>query len=55
MATHSGVTLAPLLMAEVAGEVFGEESALLAPFRPARFTDGTAGPAPAAARRPGQQ
>ncbi|MFB4262972.1 NAD(P)/FAD-dependent oxidoreductase [Nonomuraea sp. GTA35] len=55
VATHSGVTLAPLLMAEVAGEVFGEESALLAPFRPGRFTDGTAGPAPAAARRPGQQ
>ncbi|MEV1004082.1 FAD-binding oxidoreductase [Nonomuraea sp. NPDC050202] len=55
VATHSGVTLAPLLMAEVAAEVFGEESALLAPFRPGRFTDGTAGPAPAAARRPGQQ
>ncbi|AQZ63834.1 fructosyl-amino acid oxidase [[Actinomadura] parvosata subsp. kistnae] len=55
VATHSGVTLAPLLMEEVAGEVFGQESALLAPFRPARFTDGTAGPAPTPARRPGQQ
>ncbi|MCF6476289.1 FAD-binding oxidoreductase [Nonomuraea sp. MG754425] len=55
VATHSGVTLAPLLMAEVAGEVFGAESELLAPFRPSRFTDGPAGPAPAPARRPGQQ
>ncbi|MBF8189481.1 FAD-binding oxidoreductase [Nonomuraea sp. K274] len=55
VATHSGVTLAPLLMGEVAGEVFGEESPLLTPFRPARFADGTAGPAPVPARRPGQQ
>ncbi|MEV0616339.1 FAD-binding oxidoreductase [Nonomuraea sp. NPDC050404] len=55
VATHSGVTLAPLLMEEVAGEVFGEESALLAAFRPTRFADGTAGPAPVPARRPGQQ
>ncbi|MFG6200656.1 NAD(P)/FAD-dependent oxidoreductase [Nonomuraea sp. JJY05] len=55
VATHSGITLAPLLMGEVAGEVYGEESALLAPFRPSRFADGTAGPAPVPARRPGQQ
>ncbi|QFY10395.1 FAD-dependent oxidoreductase [Nonomuraea phyllanthi] len=55
VATHSGVTLAPLLMGEVAGEVYGEESPLLAPFRPSRFADGTAGPAPTPARRPGQQ
>jgi glycine/D-amino acid oxidase-like deaminating enzyme len=55
VATHSGVTLAPLLMGEVAGEVFGEESALLSPFRPGRFAEGTAGPAPTPARRPGQQ
>ncbi|MEU7835438.1 MULTISPECIES: FAD-dependent oxidoreductase [unclassified Nonomuraea] len=55
VATHSGITLAPLLMEEVAGELFGEESALLATFRPGRFTDGTAGPAPTPARRPGQQ
>lgn len=55
VATHSGVTLAPLLMEEVAGEVFGEESPLLASFRPGRFADGTAGPAPTPARRPGQQ
>ncbi|TDD47529.1 FAD-binding oxidoreductase [Nonomuraea terrae] len=55
VATHSGVTLAPLLMEEVAGELFGVESALLEPFRPGRFADGTAGPAPVPARRPGQQ
>lgn len=55
VATHSGVTLAPLLMSEVAAEVFGTESELLSPFRPTRFTDGTAGPAPTPARRPGQQ
>jgi glycine/D-amino acid oxidase-like deaminating enzyme len=55
VATHSGVTLAPLLMEEVSGELFGEESALLATFRPGRFADGTAGPAPTPARRPGQQ
>jgi hypothetical protein len=51
VATHSGVTLAPLLM----DEVFGEESPLLSTFRPTRFTDGTAGPTPTPARRPGQQ
>ncbi|HEX4818392.1 MAG TPA: FAD-binding oxidoreductase [Nonomuraea sp.] len=55
VATHSGITLAPLLMEEVAGEVFGEDSELLAPFRPGRFAAGTAGPAPVPARRPGQQ
>ncbi|MFI7132663.1 NAD(P)/FAD-dependent oxidoreductase [Nonomuraea sp. NPDC050153] len=55
VATHSGVTLAPLLLGEVAGELYGEESPLLAPFRPSRFAGGTAGPAPAPARRPGEQ
>lgn len=56
-ATHSGVTLAPLLADEVAGELFGEESGLLAHdiFRPTRFAAGTAGPPPTPARRPGQQ
>ncbi|HEX6358777.1 FAD-dependent oxidoreductase [Actinophytocola sp.] len=38
VATHSGITLAPVLADLVAGEVFGTESALLAPFRPQRFT-----------------
>ncbi|WP_433178034.1 NAD(P)/FAD-dependent oxidoreductase [Actinoallomurus sp. CA-150999] len=37
--THSGITLAPLLGDLVAGEVYGKESALLRPFRPARFTE----------------
>jgi glycine/D-amino acid oxidase-like deaminating enzyme len=38
VATHSGVTLAPLLGELVAGELFGTESAMLADFRPGRFT-----------------
>jgi glycine/D-amino acid oxidase-like deaminating enzyme len=38
VATHSGITLAPLLGELVAGEVFGAESAMLADFRPGRFT-----------------
>ncbi len=37
VATHSGITLAPLLADLVAGEVFGTESPLLVPFRPDRF------------------
>jgi D-hydroxyproline dehydrogenase subunit beta len=39
VATHSGVTLAPLLADLVATEILGEEAALLAPFRPGRFAD----------------
>lgn len=38
VATHSGITLAPLLGDLVAAEVYGTESALLRPFRPDRFT-----------------
>jgi glycine/D-amino acid oxidase-like deaminating enzyme len=38
VATHSGVTLAPLLGELVAGEVLSTESAMLADFRPDRFT-----------------
>jgi glycine/D-amino acid oxidase-like deaminating enzyme len=37
VATHSGITLAPLLGDLVAAEVFGTESAMLSPFRPDRF------------------
>jgi glycine/D-amino acid oxidase-like deaminating enzyme len=55
VATHSGVTLAPLLADLVAGEIFGEESPMLAPFRPDRFGDGAQYAAPAPARRPGEQ
>ncbi|MCO6009203.1 FAD-binding oxidoreductase [Actinoallomurus purpureus] len=46
--THSGITLAPLLGDLVAGEVYGKESALLRPFRPTRFAEAPAAPAPAA-------
>jgi glycine/D-amino acid oxidase-like deaminating enzyme len=38
VATHSGITLAPLLGDLVAGEVFGTRSAMLTDFRPERFT-----------------
>ncbi|NMH80613.1 NAD(P)/FAD-dependent oxidoreductase [Pseudonocardia xinjiangensis] len=54
VATHSGITLAPLLRRLVADEVFGEESALLTPFRPGRFRDG-AGAVAQPARQPGEQ
>lgn len=54
VATHSGVTLAPALADLVAGEVFGVESSLLAPFRPDRFGAGTSY-APTQARKPGEQ
>lgn len=37
VAAHSGVSLAPVLGRLVAGEVVGEESELLAPYRPQRF------------------
>ncbi|WP_345436171.1 FAD-binding oxidoreductase [Actinoallomurus vinaceus] len=53
--THSGITLAPLLGDLVAGEVYGKESALLRPFRPARFTEAAARaaePAPVAVQWP---
>jgi glycine/D-amino acid oxidase-like deaminating enzyme len=40
LATHSGVTLGPLLGGLIAGELAGgPPSALLAPFRPERFTE----------------
>ena len=55
VATHSGVTLAPLLADLVADEVFGVESPLLTPFRPDRFAAGTPYSAPKPARRPGEQ
>ena len=46
VATHSGITLAPLLADLVAAEVLGKESALLGPFRPGRFSAAvTTGPA----------
>jgi len=56
VATHSGITLAPLLGASVAAEIYGTPQDLLTDFRPDRFlsdTGVTATPVPP--RRPGQQ
>jgi glycine/D-amino acid oxidase-like deaminating enzyme len=56
IATHSGITLAPLLGNLVAEEITAATShALLTAFRPDRLLDGAAGHAPLPARRPGQQ
>ena len=46
LATHSGVTLGPLLGRVIAGEIVGgTPSAVLAPFRPERFTTSGVGAA----------
>jgi glycine/D-amino acid oxidase-like deaminating enzyme len=55
LATHSGVTLAPMLGASVAREIFGEPEPLLENFRPDRLLANGALTAPAPPRRPGQQ
>jgi glycine/D-amino acid oxidase-like deaminating enzyme len=55
VATHSGITLAPLLGDLVTDELFGTESPLLATFRPTRFGPGAGEATPEAARRPGEQ
>ncbi|MGP3942651.1 NAD(P)/FAD-dependent oxidoreductase [Streptomyces sp. 6N106] len=55
VATHSGITLAPLLGRLVADELYGHESPLLKDFRPGRFTSGEVLPPPPPARRPGEQ
>jgi D-hydroxyproline dehydrogenase subunit beta len=55
VATHSGITLAPLLGDLVSGELFGTESPLLAEFRPSRFATGRSEATPAAPRLPGEQ
>lgn len=55
VATHSGITLAPLLGDLVSGELLGTESPLLAEFRPGRFARNRAEAPPTAARRPGDQ
>ena len=48
VATHSGVTLAPLLGRLVRSElVDGDTEETLAPFRPDRFTSSESAPAPA--------
>jgi glycine/D-amino acid oxidase-like deaminating enzyme len=56
VATHSGVTLAPLLGNLVAEEISGAAPQdLLTAFRPDRLLNGTVGHTPLPARRPGQQ
>lgn len=55
LATHSGITMGPVLGELAAAEVIdGERSPLLADFRPDRF-DGASIPSVKAARRPGEQ
>lgn len=55
VATHSGVTLAPLLGSGVAAEVFGRPEPLFAGFRPARLLERQPAAALSAPRRPGEQ
>ncbi|MFQ4149869.1 FAD-binding oxidoreductase [Arthrobacter sp. LAPM80] len=55
VATHSGVTLAPLLGSGVAAELYGTPEPLFAGFRPARLLDGQRAAALSAPRRPGEQ
>jgi glycine/D-amino acid oxidase-like deaminating enzyme len=51
IATHSGVTLAPLLARFAAAEVSGKEVPALRPFRPSRFNSSMARTEPAPATR----
>ena len=55
VATHSGVTLAPLLGERVPAEVFGGEEEMFADFRPERFASATEITPPRTPRKPGQQ
>jgi len=55
VATHSGVTLAPLLGTGVAGEIFGDTEPLFADFRPDRLIGEAEFTAPSAPRKPGEQ
>lgn len=56
VATHSGVTLGPLLGRLVASEVLGDgDSDLLADFRPGRFAEAEPADGVRAARLPGEQ
>ena len=54
VATHSGVTLAPLLGERVAAELYGDDEPLFADFRLDRFLAGAA-VTPPVPRRPGEQ
>lgn len=55
VATHSGVTLAPLLGERVPVELFGGEERMFADFRPERFAGATEIAPPRTPREPGQQ
>lgn len=55
VATHSGVTLAPVLGEGVAKEIAGEPEPLFADFRPDRLIGATSVAAPATPRKPGEQ
>lgn len=54
VATHSGITLAPMLGSGVAEEIFGRPEPLFDDFRPSRF-DSSENAVLAAPRRPGEQ
>jgi len=55
LATHSGITLAPLLAELATQELYGTDSATLRDFRPDRFAPGIDVDPPQPARRPGEQ
>ncbi|WP_171814383.1 NAD(P)/FAD-dependent oxidoreductase [Arthrobacter dokdonensis] len=55
VATHSGVTLAPLLGAGVVAEIHGEPEPLFDGFRPSRLLEGEHPASLPAPRRPGEQ
>lgn len=55
VATHSGITLAPLLGRSVAQEVLGGHEPLFDDFRPSRFFEGARVTSPPIPRRPGEQ
>jgi glycine/D-amino acid oxidase-like deaminating enzyme len=55
VATHSGVTLAPLLGAGVAKEIYGEPQPLFTDFRPDRLVGDVEVASPRTPRKPGEQ
>lgn len=55
IATHSGVTLAPVLGPGVAKEVLGGHEPLFDGFRPSRFAHGVPASPPRGPRKPGEQ
>lgn len=55
VATHSGVTLAPILGDRVAGELLGQDEPMFADYRPSRFRAGEELRSPVSPRKPGEQ